>query len=145
MAKQIKVKDNGPRAEDPTDIVRFVARRLQEARMSAGLTQVQLGEKAGLKQSYIFELEYGTTNITVRTLEKMAKALDLDMRGLLPGSPLAPPSASDIQNVLQRLDLLVNVAEDLLKGFVDFRSSVRAFGDSAKINESDEEGRVTKA
>ena len=134
MARTSKSREQDGGVEDPNDIVKIVAQRLQEARKRAGLTQIELGEKAGLKQSYIFELEYGNTNITLRTLEKMAKALDVDVRDLLPGSALAPPSATDIQNILEHLDQLVNVAEAQLKGFIDFRSSVRAFGERAGLN-----------
>ena len=133
MAKQAKNNDTGAVVEDPDDIVRIVAGRLQDARLRAGLTQVQLGERANLKQSYIFELEYGSTNITLRTLEKMAKALDVDMRDLLPGSPLAPPSPADLQQISARLDQMVGVAEAQLKVFNDFRASVRAFSASLQL------------
>lgn len=134
MARTPKSHEQSKGAEEPNDIVKIVAQKLQEARIRAGLTQVQLGEKAGLKQSYIFELEYGNTNITLRTLEKMATALDVDVRDLLPGSALAPPSAADIQNILQHLDQLVNAAEAQLKTFTELQSSVKAFGTWVELN-----------
>ena len=114
MAKQIKDNDTGRGAEDPDDVVKAVARKLQEIRIHTGLTQTQLGEKAGLKQSYIFELEYGTTNVTLRTLEKMAKALNIGLRDLLPGAPGAPPSESDIKHIMVSLDRLKTVVEEYL-------------------------------
>ena len=112
MARTTKSHEQNVGVEDPNDIVRIVARRLQEARIRAGLTQVQLGEKTGIKQSYIFELEYGTTNITLRTLEKMANALDLELRDLFPGSPGTPPLDSDLKHVMLTLDRLTKIVEE---------------------------------
>jgi transcriptional regulator with XRE-family HTH domain len=112
MAKQVKNKDVSEFVDDPNDIVKRVAHRLQEARIRAGLTQTQLGERTGIKQSYIFELEFGNTNITLRTLEKMAGALDLDLRDLFPGPPGAPPSSADLKHVLLTLDRLTKIVEE---------------------------------
>ncbi|OGE33911.1 transcriptional regulator [Candidatus Daviesbacteria bacterium RIFCSPLOWO2_02_FULL_41_8] len=44
-------------------------------RLEKGLTQKQLAEKIGTKQSAIARLEGGTTNPSVAFLEKVAKAL----------------------------------------------------------------------
>jgi transcriptional regulator with XRE-family HTH domain len=111
MARQSKKHEkNGEKnvsGEESDDIVRIVARRLQEARKRVGLTQTQLGERAGVTQNYIYELEYGTTNITIRTLEKMVNALNLDMRDFLPGPPLAIPSGEDLAELHRGLDGLV--------------------------------------
>jgi transcriptional regulator with XRE-family HTH domain len=94
--------------EDSDDLLKAVAQRLADARKKADLTQAQLGQRIGVKQSYIFELEQGGANATVKTLVRIARALDIDVRDLLPGPPMAMPKASDIQN-------LVNVLERLLK------------------------------
>jgi transcriptional regulator with XRE-family HTH domain len=114
MAKQNKDSESNAIAEDPEDIVRIVARRLQEARIRAGLTQSQLGEKLGIRQSYIFELEVGDTNPTLKTLEKWATALGSDLRDLIPGAPGAPPSGSDIGHILVTLDRLTVILEDYI-------------------------------
>jgi transcriptional regulator with XRE-family HTH domain len=112
MARISKSNVQNVGEEDPNDIVKIVARRLQEARIRAGLTQVQLGEKTGIKQSYIFELEFGDTNPTLKTLEKMTKALDLELRDLFPGTPGAPPLDSDLKHVMLTLDRLTKIVED---------------------------------
>ena len=114
MARQSKNHEQNVGVEDPDDIVKLVARRLQETRIRAGLTQAQLGEKTGIKQSYIFELEYGTTNITLRTLEKMANALDVNLRDLFPGSPDAPASNADVKHVMLTLDRLTKIVEQIV-------------------------------
>jgi transcriptional regulator with XRE-family HTH domain len=108
MAKRIKGNDTGRDSEDEDDIVRQVARRLQAARVRAGLTQTQLGERAGVKQSYIFELEYGTTNITLRTLEKMASALGLEVHDLLPNPKVQPKSGKELMGIIEELERLSN-------------------------------------
>lgn len=49
--------------------------RLIEARMKKGLTQKELAEKAGTKQSAIARLEAGNINPTVDFLEKITSVL----------------------------------------------------------------------
>ena len=47
---------------------------LYEARRAAGLTQKQLADILGTKQTYIAQIEKGRKNITFATLEKYARA-----------------------------------------------------------------------
>ena len=89
------------------DVLRTVGDRLREARARAGLTQKQLGDRAGVKQSYIYELERGQTNISLNTLVKMADVLRMDVRDLLPQTGPAPLS-------LVALDRLLEVCERIL-------------------------------
>lgn len=56
------------------------------ARLSAGLTQQELADKIGVKQSWVGKLEAGEikiSNITARKLLDLAAALGLDPRELL--------------------------------------------------------------
>lgn len=110
MARQPKPEQSARDGED--DVLRFVASRLTEARKKLKLTQKQLGEKVGVKQSVIFELEQGSANITLRTLVRMARALETDLRELLPGEAMAAPVRGDIQHVASVLDRLVGVIEE---------------------------------
>ncbi len=48
---------------------------LIDKRLAAGLTQKQLAEKIGTRQSVISNLEGGEANPTLATLRKVAKAL----------------------------------------------------------------------
>jgi transcriptional regulator with XRE-family HTH domain len=50
---------------------------LREAR---GLTQAQLAELSGIDQGDISRIERGATNPTARTLQRIANALDADLR-----------------------------------------------------------------
>ena len=52
---------------------------IKKMRESKGLTQMELSEKAVLGSSTIGEIERGMNASTVKTLEKMAKALKLNM------------------------------------------------------------------
>ncbi|MBE6407767.1 MAG: helix-turn-helix transcriptional regulator [Lentisphaerae bacterium] len=47
---------------------------LHKARKAAGLTQKELAEKIGTKQTYIAQLERGRRNVTLATIEKYARA-----------------------------------------------------------------------
>jgi DNA-binding XRE family transcriptional regulator len=52
-----------------------IARDIIEERRSLGLTQLQLAELAGLRQETLSRLESGKHSPTVRTVEKIDKAL----------------------------------------------------------------------
>ena len=51
---------------------------LLDARLEAGLTQKQLAERAGMKQSVIARLEAGGRTPTLETMRRLAAALNLD-------------------------------------------------------------------
>ena len=53
---------------------------MKKMRESKGLTQMELSEKAVLGSSTIGEIERGMNASTVKTLEKIAKALKLNMK-----------------------------------------------------------------
>ena len=51
-------------------------------RTDRGLSQEALAEKADLNRSFVGLLERGKTNITVKNLEQIANALDIDIKYL---------------------------------------------------------------
>ena len=53
--------------------------KLIKARLEANLTQKELAQKCGMKQSNISRLESGKSNPTIRFLEKLANSLDCDL------------------------------------------------------------------
>ena len=53
--------------------------KLIETRIELGLTQKELAKKCGIKQSNISRLESGKANPTIKFLQKIAKALDVDL------------------------------------------------------------------
>ena len=59
---------------------------IKTARLAAGMTQQELADKIGVKQSWVGKLEAGEIkieNITARKLVDLAAALGIDPRELL--------------------------------------------------------------
>jgi DNA-binding XRE family transcriptional regulator len=92
LVKAAMVQEAIAKLEDPnTEWIDFddaklqlAADRIAAARKAAGLTQKQLGEKLGLPQSQISRIERNQDRTTVRTLKRIARALKVDVRTLLP-------------------------------------------------------------
>lgn len=57
-----------------------VAMQLVELREKHGLTQAQLAERSGVDQGDISRIERGATSPTARTLQRIADALEADVR-----------------------------------------------------------------
>jgi predicted XRE-type DNA-binding protein len=64
--------------------VGIVAKNIQEQRKKKRLTQIQLAELSGIPQSYISRLENAEHSATHFTLEKLAKALGINVGTLDP-------------------------------------------------------------
>ncbi len=62
-----------------SDIAKTVGKRLRGYRTSIGFSQEKLAEKAGLHPTYIGQVERGEKNLTIESLEKITKALDIPM------------------------------------------------------------------
>lgn len=58
--------------------------RLRELRTRKGLSQEGLAAAAGLHRTYISSVERGERNVTITTIEKLANALGVEMRELIP-------------------------------------------------------------
>lgn len=59
-----------------------VGLRIREIRTNKGLTQVQLATLSGTKQQAIHLYETGLRSPSIETLEKIAKALRVDLKEL---------------------------------------------------------------
>lgn len=66
-----------------TNLSRAVGQVIYSERMKHNLTQLELGQYAGLYRSYIGELECGRRNISLGTLGKLAEALQMKAWELL--------------------------------------------------------------
>lgn len=65
---------------DKTRVEFELTRALIEARISQNLTQRELAEKAGVRQSNISRIENGTCGPTVATLQALAKGMGKRLR-----------------------------------------------------------------
>jgi transcriptional regulator with XRE-family HTH domain len=57
-----------------------IAVQIMELRERHGLTQGELAERCGIDQGDISRIERGSTSPTARTLQRIAEALDSDVR-----------------------------------------------------------------
>lgn len=67
------------------------ASRLEEIRQRRGLTIQFVADSAQLAQGHITQLLQGKKNVTVRTLVKLAYALDVDVTDLLKSGAVIKP------------------------------------------------------
>lgn len=65
------------------DLVVIFGRNVRRLREEASLSQEQLAFEAGMKRSYLSDLERGVRNPTVRAMGRLATALAVDPRALL--------------------------------------------------------------
>ena len=63
-----------------------IAVQVMALRERHGLTQRQLAERCGIDQGDISRIERGSTSPTTRTLQRIADALDADLRLVAPAS-----------------------------------------------------------
>lgn len=63
-------------------LVKF-GKKVREERLRLGLSQEQLASRAGVHRTYIGMIERAEKNITLENIEKVAKALKLDINKLL--------------------------------------------------------------
>ena len=61
-----------------------VGRRLRDLREEKGWSQEKLGFQAGLHRNYVGGIERGERNVGVENIAKLAKALKIRPRDLLP-------------------------------------------------------------
>jgi len=66
-----------------TDIIDTIAENIKSFRMKKGLSQEQLADKAELHRTYISLLERKKKNVSVKILERIATALDIDITLLI--------------------------------------------------------------
>lgn len=65
-----------------TDLLKKVAFNIKIERMKRNLTQSQLAEMINVHEKYIGKIETGRQNLTLKTLFKIAKALEIEMNCL---------------------------------------------------------------
>ncbi|RZJ42881.1 MAG: XRE family transcriptional regulator [Brevundimonas sp.] len=65
------------------DLVAQLGRNVRAIRISLGLSQEELAFRAGMKRTYLSDLERGVRNPTVRAVERLALAMEIAAHELL--------------------------------------------------------------
>lgn len=60
-------------------LINIFSRNIKSYRLERGLSQEQLAELSGLHRTYIGSVERGERNISINNIEKICKALNVDI------------------------------------------------------------------
>ena len=66
------------------DIKELVGRRIRELREKRSWSQEELGERSGLHRNYVGGIERGERNVGLENIDRLASALGVRPRDLLP-------------------------------------------------------------
>ena len=66
-----------------TQIYKNFGAKVRDRRIELDITQERLAEISGLHRTYIAGIEKGKRNISIKNLEKLAKALEIESSELL--------------------------------------------------------------
>lgn len=76
-----------------------VGREIVKIRKARGMTQTLLARTASVPTNVVFSAENGLHNTSLVTLAKIADALEVDLRDLMPGG--STPAASPVNEVVR--------------------------------------------
>lgn len=65
------------------DYIKLIGQNIVKRREELGMKQIDLAIKIGIEDSALRRIESGRTNPTVKTLYKIAQALDVDLTTLI--------------------------------------------------------------
>lgn len=57
-----------------------IGQKIKCERLKKSLKQYELAEKAGISNTYLSDIEIGRTSPSLKTLDKIAKALEIDIK-----------------------------------------------------------------
>jgi transcriptional regulator with XRE-family HTH domain len=64
-------------------ILSNIGKKIKDERLKKSLKQYELAEKAGISNTYLSDIEVGRSAPSLKTLDKIAKVLDIDIKELL--------------------------------------------------------------
>ena len=95
-----------------------IGRRIRKRREDLGLTREQLAEQCDLSLNFFAEIETGRNNMSVKSLYKVATALNLSADFILFGEEHTA-NKTKIENMLSKLSQKdKELAESILESFV---------------------------
>jgi transcriptional regulator with XRE-family HTH domain len=110
----------------------FIGAKVRQKRIRLGLTQEKLAEKAEMDYRSIGAIERGERNLTLKSLEKIACALEMPAGRLLPLNP--PEDKSQLEETFLKLVALLSpkdkrttkLLEDILTVFIKWMEDYKA-------------------
>lgn len=100
--------------------IRLLGANIRNARKNQGLSQQKLGEKAGFDYRYIGFIEQARVNPTIKTLEKVATALDLPLKELFPKkSELETGRREPSGKISEREKIIASLTKNLDKADIE--------------------------
>ncbi|WP_326512193.1 helix-turn-helix transcriptional regulator [Clostridium intestinale] len=57
-----------------------IGQKIKCERLKKSLKQYELAKKAGISNTYLSDIEVGRTSISLKTLDKISKALEVDIK-----------------------------------------------------------------
>jgi len=60
-----------------------IGAKIKAERLSRNLKQCDFAKKVGISNTYLSDIELGRTTPSIKTLSKISKALDLDIKNFL--------------------------------------------------------------
>ncbi len=67
-----------------SDIRKLLGDKIKKIRQSRKMSQEDLAFESGLHRTYISDIERGARNVSIRNIEKIAKALNVSLKELMP-------------------------------------------------------------
>lgn len=66
------------------DIREILGTKIRKVRREKKMSQEDLAFESGLHRTYISDIERGSRNISIKNIEKIAKALEVSLKELMP-------------------------------------------------------------
>jgi len=92
------------------DTIQFIAKQTTHYREKAGLSVADLATKSELTRNYVYQVERGEVNISIKTLEAICNALGIHISQLLPSG-----KSENKNNSSQNKELLQDIFAELMK------------------------------
>ena len=67
----------------PTDMSKRIGQALRRLRLTLGVTPREFADDVGLSPAFVIRLEHGLVDCDIRTLEKCARALNMELSEIL--------------------------------------------------------------
>jgi len=101
-----------------------LGKKVRELRKTQKLSQKKLAQKAGLHYTYIGAVERGERNLSLRSMEKIAKGLKVNIAEFFPSPQTLSPKGQVIEKIvnllrhkeLKVLQLVLRVAKTIIQG-----------------------------